>query len=159
MCFWITGIPVSFWVFFSDKRNSQNNVQIVCFTEEDIHLSNSHCLILSVTKTRKTSIVKSIIYSLSSSSSYFFKFLGTLHPEGRPVFFLCLSPVWNLWATSLIPLFCISSLILLPSHVALSVWSLSAFGLFSWFFFPKPHFFPKVRLFCVARVFLLCLSG
>ena len=39
--------------------------------------------------------------------------------------------VWNLRATSLIPIFYISSLVLLPSLVSLSVLSFSAFGLFS----------------------------
>ena len=44
----------------------------------------------------------------------------------------------------------ISSLVLLPSLVALSVLSVSAFGLFSWPLFS----FPKDRLVCVALVLL-----
>ena len=51
-------------------------------------------------------------------------------PEVRLGHFLCLLPVWNLRAVSLIPLFCISSLVLLPSPVALFVLSSSAFGPF-----------------------------
>ena len=49
-------------------------------------------------------------------------------PEGRPGIFLMSPPcLWNLRAVSLIPLFCISSLVLLlPSPFTLSV--LSAFG-------------------------------
>ena len=45
--------------------------------------------------------------------------------------FLMSPPVWNLRAFSLIPLFYISSLLLLPSPVALAVLSFSAFGTFS----------------------------
>ena len=51
-------------------------------------------------------------------------------PEGRPGDFWCLR------AASLIPLFYISSLVLLPSPAAISVLSFSAFGLFSWSVFP-----------------------
>ena len=64
-------------------------------------------------------------------------------PEGRPGDFWCLHPVLNLKAASLIPLFYISSLALLPSPVTISVWSFSAFGPFSWSVFPKPHFSEK----------------
>ena len=57
-------------------------------------------------------------------------------PEGRPGGFWCLPPVWDLRVTSLIPLFCIYSCSSAYSPVALSVWSFSAFGPFSWFIFP-----------------------
>ena len=56
-------------------------------------------------------------------------------PERRPGNF-CLPPVWNLRAASLIQLFYISSLVLLPSPVAISVLPFSAFGPFSWSVFP-----------------------
>ena len=65
----------------------------------------------------------------------------------------CLPPVWNLRAVSLILLFYIyiSSLVLLPSPVILSVFSFSAFGPFSWPLFPKPPFL-KGGLFLVFLV-------
>ena len=52
-------------------------------------------------------------------------------PEGRPGISDVSPPVWNLRTASLIPLFCISSLVLLPSRAAISVLSFSAFGPFS----------------------------
>ena len=52
-------------------------------------------------------------------------------PRREAGYFRCLPPVCNLRAFSLIPLFYIFSFVLLPSPVALSVLSFSAFGPFS----------------------------
>ena len=60
----------------------------------------------------------------------------------------CLPPAWNLRAVSLIPLLYTSSLVLLPSPVALSGLSFSAFGPLSW------HLF---RSFCLLTCFSLNL--
>ena len=49
-------------------------------------------------------------------------------------------PVWNIRASSLIPLFSIYSLVLLPSPVAISVLSFSAFGRSPDLVSPKPPF-------------------
>ena len=65
--------------------------------------------------------------------------------------FWCLPPVWNLRAVSLIPLFCISSLVL-----ALSLFLSCPFlllALFSYFFFPKSPFFLKVGSFVWLYIF------
>ena len=68
--------------------------------------------------------------------------LHSVFPEGRPEISDVSPPVWNLWAVNLIPLFYIyiSSLVLLPCPVAISVLSVSALGPFSWSVFPKPPF-------------------
>ena len=55
---------------------------------------------------------------------------------------------------SLIPLFYICSLVLLPNLVTLSVSFFSAFGPFSGLLFSLNLHFPKGRLFCVALVFV-----
>ena len=47
--------------------------------------------------------------------------IGTLPKGGRGISDTYLPPVWNLRAVSLIPLFCISSLVLLPSPVTYPV--------------------------------------
>ena len=54
----------------------------------------------------------------------------------------------------LIALFYITSFVLLPSHVALSVLSVSALGPFSRTSFSLKLHFSKGRLFCLALVFL-----
>ena len=64
-----------------------------------------------------------------------------------------LPPVWNLRAVSLIPLFYISSLVLLPSPVALTL-TLFCFCPILLTTFSLNLIFPKGRLFCVALVFL-----
>ena len=58
--------------------------------------------------------------------------------------FLCLAPVWNFRAVSLIPPFYISSFVPLPSPVALSVLSFSAFGPLSWLLFLETSISRKV---------------
>ena len=62
-------------------------------------------------------------------------------------------PVWNFRAVSLIPLFYISSFVLLPSPVALCIWHifLNSFSL-------SLHY-PKGRLFLCGSCLLFCLSG
>ena len=61
--------------------------------------------------------------------------------------FWCLPPVWNFRATCLIPLFYISSLVLLSNPFALSVLFFSTFGPFSWPLFPWTSIFWKVGSF------------
>ena len=78
-----------------------------------------------------------------------------LPPGGRGILVRVLPPVWNLRAASLITLFCIFSLVLLPSPVTISVLSFSAFGPFSWpdLFFPKPLSFERWALLCGSCLF------
>ena len=92
-------------------------------------------------------------------------------PEGRPVIYDVSPPVLNLRAVSLIPLFHISSFVLLP---ALSVClTLLCFWPILLTFFPLNYtmkvfiiiiiiincHFQKGRLFCVVLVFFLLLIG
>ena len=81
-----------------------------------------------------------ILYVMFIDDRDFVLYCIVYSPEGRPGDFWCLPPVWNLGAASLIPLFYISCLVFLPSPVALSVLSFSAFGPSSWSVFPKPPF-------------------
>ena len=92
-------------------------------------------------------------YDYNSIQAIFvFKVLLTLNPKGRPGDFQCLPPpVWNLRAVSWIPLFYISSLVLLPSPVALC---LILFCFWPIFLTSLNLHFMKGRLLCLALVFL-----
>ena len=68
---------------------------------------------------------------------------GVRNPRRQAGGFMISLPVWNLRAASLIPLFYIPSLVLMPSPVALSVLSFSVFAHSPDLFPPKPSFFER----------------
>ena len=80
--------------------------------------------------------ISSVVDSIKDQMPIYMSWLRWFFPRREAGGFMMSPPVWNLRAASLIPLFYISSLVLLPSPAAISVLPFSAFDPFSWSVFP-----------------------